>query len=102
MLRFIDDAHAAAADFTQDAEIAQRPRMVPGTFRRRFLGRGLQHLQRRQNLPQERRRFRMAGRIIFDARLLAAMHSLHELIDHVGHQGIQGTAASFGSVVHER
>ena len=90
MLGLVNDAHAAAADLTHNAIIAQ----APGQGRCRLAaGRGkTDQLQGRQHLAQDVGDRRMAAGIILDLRPLAKVQALQELIDHLGNERLDRQA----------
>ena len=102
LLAFIDDPHAAATDFAQDAEIAQdavgQTLLFTGAFGRRPRlphGRQAEHLQRGQHFAEDGSSLRITAGILLHVGFLAAPLPLQKLVGHLGHQGLQRGASNF-------
>ena len=96
LLGLVDDAHAAAADFAEDAEVAQDPghRAIAGIARQAGRRRQPDDAQGGQDLAQHSRCLRVTGSELGRIRPVAAFLPLQELIHHAGYQRFQhGTPA---------
>ena len=93
LFRLVDDAHTAAADFADQAEVAERagrPRGVSPGRRHRDAARGRrapqlrQHLHRRQQPPQTVGMFGMFADIGVDVDRVAVLQAIDDFLDQVG------------------
>jgi hypothetical protein len=102
LLRLEHHPHAAPAHFTDYLEIAKPSRLIGGQIGRAAADRLRQshQLQRRQHLPQQLRRLRMAGGVFLDVRTLAVLQSLQELVGHAGDQRLQRYALMQRCLAH--
>src|SRR5579871_230779 len=100
LFRFINDPHAASADFTQDAEVAQtsaqRRRSAERFVVHQRVGRGASHhLECRKYLAENRRKVWIALGILLDLRLLVMIQTFGEFIGHLSDDRFERT----GSVI---
>jgi len=92
LLGLIDDAHAAAARFPKNAEVAQTARDGLEHFRRGAAqtGAGADNLQRPEDVAQGCGCLRVAARIFLDVGLVPSFLPLQEFIGHGGDERFQG------------
>src|SRR5262249_41019858 len=107
LLCLIDDAHAAAADFAEEAKVAEHAfGLVGAAFAVRHIGNvphtaRAQQLQGGEHLPKNRRQLRMSGGIFFHLGPLATLDAVEEFIDNLAHESLRGGVFHLLRVVHD-